>query len=279
MIESTVSLDGKDGLKLFYREHRADPERAKMVIAHGLGEHSGRYGNIVERLAAEGFTIWALDHRGHGQSEGPRGHIVAFENYLDDLRAMVQLCRQEPPRDKKCFLLGHSMGGLIAILFALRFPQMIDGLIVSSPALGLRGKVGGIKSAVGKIMSHVWPGLSLSNGLDASKISHDEEVVRSYMNDKLVHDRVSARWFTEFVSAMEKASESASQLGVPILMQLAGDDHLVDVNASKSFFEKLRLKDKTIHFYDGLYHEIYNEAESQRVKVLNDLEAWLRARV
>ena len=273
--ESTGSFNTQDHLKIFYRKYQANPERARMVIAHGLGEHSGRYGNVVERLLPKGITLWALDHRGHGQSDGSRGHILAFDQYINDLQTMIELSKRELPEGMKCFLLGHSMGGLIVLNFALQHPGMIDGVIVSSPVLGIKVKVPVIKRALGKFMSSIWPGMTLGNEVDASKISHDEAVVRAYENDPLVHDRVSARWFTEFLSAMEEVNRLCSKLQIPILMQVGGDDELVDTDASKTFFENLTLEDKTLYLYDGLYHEIYNEPEDQRDRVLTDLETWL----
>jgi alpha-beta hydrolase superfamily lysophospholipase len=128
-------------------------------------------------------------------------------------------------------------------------------------------------------MSSLWPGLSLNNELDASKISHDDKVVAAYKNDPLVHDRVSARWFTEFLSAMETANKEAQNIIAPVLMQIAGDDHLADADASKSFFERLAAKDKTLHVYDCLYHEVYNERENDRKIVINDLEAWINSHI
>ena len=275
LTESTGSFNTQDNLKIFYRKYQADPERARMVIAHGLGEHSGRYGNVVERLLPKGITIWALDHRGHGQSDGPRGHILTFGQYINDLQTMIEFSKRGLPEGMKCFLSGHSMGGLIALKFALHFPEMIDGMIVSSPVLGIKVEVPAIKRALGKVMSSIWPGMTLGNEVDASKISHDEEVVRAYENDPLVHDRVSARWFTEFLGAMEEVHRLCSKLEVQTLMQVAGDDHLVDADTSKTFFENLTLDDKTLYLYDGLYHEIYNEPEDQRANVLSDLETWL----
>lgn len=277
--ETTGNFTSQDGLKIFYRSYQADNERARLVIAHGLGEHSGRYGNVVERLLPKGITIWALDLRGHGHSDGRQGHVSTFDQYLSELRTMVEIATEGGPDAIKIFLLGHSMGGLVALNFPPRFPEIIDGVIASSPSLGLTVKVPAIKGALGKIMSSIWPSLTLGNELDASKISHDEEVVRAYEKDPLVHDRVTARWFTEFLSAMETTNQLASKIKVPILMQVAGDDHLVSAQSSKTFFEKLDLEDKTLHFYDDLYHEIYNEREDQRAKVLTDLETWLEVHI
>ncbi|MBW2599814.1 MAG: lysophospholipase [Deltaproteobacteria bacterium] len=269
------SFRSADDLKIFYRRYLADSEKARIVIAHGLGEHSGRYDNVVGRLLPMGVSVWAPDHRGHGQSGGRRGHIDSFSQYVEDLRRLVEIARDGMAEDVKIFLLGHSLGGLIALRFAAGFPEMVDGVIISSPVLGVTVDVPVVKAFAGKIMSTLWPTLSLSNELDASKISHDEEVVRAYIDDPLVHNRVSARWFTEFLSAMEAAGRSAPEMEIPLLMQLAGDDHLTSVDASKRFFDALGSVDKTLYIYDGLYHEIYNEITEQKKQVLDDLDGWL----
>ncbi|MBW2059216.1 MAG: lysophospholipase [Deltaproteobacteria bacterium] len=273
--ERTGNFVGHDGLKIFYRQFQAVGERARLVIAHGLGEHSGRYGNVVNRLLPRGISIWIPDHRGHGRSEGKRGHILTFEQYHLDLRLMIESAREGLAEGGKVFLLGHSMGGLIALYLTLQSPELIDGVIVSSPGLGMAIEVPGVKILLGKAMSFLWPGLTMSSALDATKISHDKEVVRAYENDPLVHDRVSVRWFTEFSSAMKTLNQRASEVSVPILMQVAGNDHLVSAQASELFFQKLKVNDKTLYVYEGSYHEIYNESENQKEKALNDLEKWL----
>ena len=272
--ENTATFNGKGGERIFYRTYINDDEKARMVVAHGLGEHSGRYGNVFDAVTKLGFSVWAPDHRGHGKSDGKRGHVMAFEEYIEDLRLLIEIAAKDRG-DKKMVLLGHSMGGLIAITYALRYPETIDALVVSSPALGMVLEVPAIKEALGKFMSKAWPGLTLGNELDAQKISHDAEVVRDYINDPLVHDRVSARWFTEFSGAMETAMRNAPNLKVPVLMQVAGDDHLVNAPSSKEFFGRLAVEDRTLHVYDGNYHENYNEIEERKQTVLTDLTAWL----
>jgi alpha-beta hydrolase superfamily lysophospholipase len=279
MQEKTGTLAGSDGVKIFYRRYAAESERARMVIAHGLGEHSGRYAHVVERLLPRGISIWLPDHRGHGQSEGRRGHVLNFMQYLTDLQSVIKLAREGLPGDRKCFLLGHSMGGLIALHYAQRYPELIDGVLASSPALGMVIEVPAAKKILGSVMSYLWPGLTLGNELDAGKISHDPTVVNAYQNDPLVHDRVSTRLFTELMAAMETVTRQVSTLRVPVLMQVAGDDHLVNARTAEQFFEKLQVPDKTLHVYEGLYHEIYNEPQTQRAKVLNDLENWLEKRI
>jgi len=170
------------------------------------------------------------------------------------------------------------MGGLIVLYFVLQHPDLVDGVIVSSPALGLAVKVPIVKRLLGNLMSKLLPSLTMSNGLDVSMLSHDKEVVRAYADDPLVHDRVSTRWFTEFLRAMHTVNSSAEELKTSILMQLAGNDHLTDMNAAKKFLERVKVKDKALDVYDGLYHEIYNEREELRMKPLGDLANWLRLR-
>jgi len=279
LAEKTGTFAAADGVNIFYRQFAAETEKARLVIAHGLGEHSGRYGNVVERLLPKGFSVWLPDHRGHGKSEGKRGHVLNFMQYLIDLKSMLELAREGMHGGCKCFLLGHSMGGLIAIFYAQRFNDLIDGIVASSPALGMVIEVPGAKKILGSFMSYLWPGLTMGNELDAGKISHDQDVVSSYQHDPLVHDRVSARFFTEMLAAMETVNQQVASLKVPILMQVAGDDHLVNARISKQFFEKLATSDKTLHAYEGLYHEIYNELEGQRKEVLDDLEDWLVERL
>jgi len=270
---------GEGGVKIFYRRYQANPEKARMVIAHGLGEHSGRYGNVVERLLPEGISVWAMDHRGHGRSDGIRGHVFSFYQYMVELSKLVGISSDGIAEGVKLFLLGHSLGGLIALRVAANFPERIDGMIVSSPALGITADIPAAKAFAGRIMSAFFPSFGFANDLDVSKISHDEDVVRAYIDDPLVHGRVSARWFTEFLSAMKAAGDSAPEIKIPLLMQLAGDDHLTNADASANFFEALGSDDKTLHIYKDLYHEIYNEEAEQRKQVLDDLNEWIMKRI
>jgi alpha-beta hydrolase superfamily lysophospholipase len=201
--------------------------------------------------------------------------VLNFAQYLSDLRLTIELVKKDMPDEMPCFLLGHSMGGLIALDFALRHPEHIDGVVASSPGLGLAIEIPPFKKVLGSVMSYVWPGLTMGNELDAAKISRDSKVVSAYEDDPLVHDRISARLFTEFLAAMESVNQQASTLKVPVLMQVAGEDYLVSADSSKRFFEKLTLQDKALCVYDGMYHEIYNSPEDQKERVMGDLEAWL----
>ncbi|MBW1866242.1 MAG: lysophospholipase [Deltaproteobacteria bacterium] len=277
--EKQDTFIGQNGCEIFFRTFSASDERARMVIAHGLGEHSGRYENLIRHLVPMGVSLWIPDFRGHGKSQGKRGHIISFDEYASDLTGMLAIARQGKTENQKMFLLGHSMGGLIALAMAKHSHEMIDGLIVSSPLIGMVIEVPLLKRFMGKVMSSLYPGLSLKNELDPSKISRDGDVVKAYIEDALVHSRVSARWFTETLAAMETVGASLSGLEIPFLMQLAGDDYLVRAASSRTFFERLETRDKTLYEYKTLYHEIYNAPNDQRAKVLTDLAMWLDAHI
>ena len=265
-----------DGLSIFYRHRPATPEKARMVLAHGLGEHSGRYRHVIDRIVDTGISVWAIDHRGHGHSEGKRGHVDSIDQYIADLAKMVDIAKSGMPETMTCFLLGHSMGGLMVLNYAEKHPDAVHAVVASSPGLNPGMKVPVVKGGAAKIISRIWPSLSFDNELDSSKISHDPEVVKAYDNDPLVHGRITARWFTEFMSAMAWTRENAGRIKLPVLMQVAGDDRLVDAPTSRRFFESLTVSDKTLLYYDNLYHEIYNERLEDRNIVLNDLVNWLQ---
>jgi len=210
------------------------------------------------------LAVFALDHRGHGQSAGRRGHVSRFSDYLSDLDALRGRV-SERIRDLPLFLLGHSMGGLIATRYAELYGQGLDGLILSSAALRIEVNEPAIKLALGRLFSKLLPGVTMSNGLDPNHVSRDPEAVRAYVNDPLVHDRVSARWFTEFTAAIEAAQEQAHQLSLPVLVMQSGADRLVAPAGSREFFDRLTVEDKTLKFWEGFFHEMFNEPEKAEV--------------
>ncbi len=276
--ETTDYFKNRDGLTFFYRHYRSENEKRYMVISHGLGEHSGRYLNLVEKLCPMGISIFIHDHRGHGKSHGKTGHIDRFDQYTDDLDAMIDIAAQKTKSDIPMLLLGHSMGGLIALSYAIGTPDKINGLVVSSPLLEPAIKVSPVLRFLSKIMSVISPGMTFSSQVTSEMISHDDATIKQREKDPLVHSRVSARWVTECTRAMESTTSAAKRLALPVLMQVAGKDHLVRAEASKAFFNNLTVEDKSLHIYDDMYHEIYNETRERKELVLNDLLVWIRDR-
>lgn len=276
--EESARFEGSDGITLFFRKYIPRKERFRVVISHGLGEHSGRYKHVVDTLCPMGACLWIHDHRGHGRSQGKRGHINAFNDYLQDLNILIEKARIDRADQLPLLLLGHSMGGLIALSFARQYPRYIDGLILSSPLLGVLNPPSSLLKAFTWIMSMVWPTLSLGNQLDPTLISHDDAEVRAYAQSKRVHDRISARWLARCMAEIEVTGGSADSIKSPILMQIAGDDHMVSAAAAMAYFDKLTVADKTLCHYKDLYHEIYNETRPDREMVLADLSRWVEAR-
>jgi len=273
------AIIGKNKAALYYQTREAKGERARLIIVHGLGEHSGRYQKLIDHLVLRGISVWSYDQRGHGMSDGPRGHTDSFDSYVYDLAEMVTMAAEDKPPDRPLFLLAHSMGGLVAVLYALKYPRAVDGMVLSSPALGLPRAAPPLKAAFGKLMSFLWPRLAVSNELMVDKISHDPAVVQAYKDDPLVHGRISVRWFTAFVEALILANKGADRISTPLFMQIAGDDYLVSPAASQNFFNELPDGDKTIRVYEGYYHEIYNEKSSWRDQTVSDLQDWLDERI
>jgi len=269
---------GSDGTSIFYRRLIPEKPRFRVVVSHGLGEHSGRYGNLAQALCPMGASLWIHDHRGHGRSQGKRGHVSKFKDYVRDLKTMVAMAAAEGEEPLPTLVLGHSMGGLIALSFARQYPETINGLIVSSPLLGVEPPPPTALQVLVRLLSVLWPTLSLSNKLDPTFISHDSDQVDAYVQSSWVHDRITTRWFVQCMAEIQRTVAGPQEIRVPILMQIAGDDHLVDCHASLSFFNALTVSDKTLCYYETLYHEIYNENLPDREKVLADLRQWISER-
>jgi acylglycerol lipase len=244
------------------------------VLIHGLAEHSGRYTHVGEHLAARGWVVHAFDYRGHGRSPGPRVHVDRFDDFLDDTAAVLEAARRRHP-GLTVFLVGHSLGGLIALLYALNRPQGLTGVAVSSPSLGTHPSLrpSRPKSAIARLLSVVAPRTQFRTGLDAGALSHDPEVVRAYAADPLVSHSVSARFYTSVGRAMADAHRKAPRLAVPALVMVSADDAIVDGDATRRWLASAPPGMVEAVFYDGLAHELFNEP--QREDVLARLEQWL----
>lgn len=273
MIHKDGEFTGLGGPRLYWQAWLPDePARAVVVVAHGYAEHGGRYANLAERLVSRGSAVYALDHRGSGRSQGPRGHVGRFSEFVSDLHAFRVRVDAEM-RDRPLFLLGHSMGGLIAVHYLLAYGQGIAGAVLSSPALGLVDPPSRALRWIARVLSVVAPRASFAGNVNPELLSHEPSVAERYAADPLVHRRATARFFVEFQKAMRGAHERAPEIHLPILILQAGDDRLVDPRATHSFAERVGSASKEVRFYPGLYHEIFNETDRDRV--FDDLERWL----
>jgi acylglycerol lipase len=267
---------GVRGLRIQHRTWLpAGPPIGVLVIAHGFAEHGGRYAHVAARLVAEGLAVRAADHRGHGLSEGKRTSVVRFDDYVDDLTTVVEQARTEWA-SRRVILLGHSMGGLIALRLAVRASVPLDGLVVSAPAACPRD-VSKLTLVVGRALSRLAPNTGVLR-LPLNRISRDSTVVDAYDHDPLVfRTPIRARLGTEMLTAMDRVDAGLPGLRTPLLVMQGTADGLVDPGCGPHVYERAGSADKTLKMYDGLWHEIFNEPE--REHVLDDLVTWVRARL
>ena len=271
-----MNFRGEGGGEIFWQSWPA-PEGAAVkgvvVIAHGVSEHSGRYAHVARRLNEAGYDAFALDHRGHGSSEGGSANIGRMSTAVADVGTMIGIARGESS-GPKLFLLGHSMGGAIALEFALERQDELDGLVLSAPAAALEA-ASRFELTAGRALSVVAPNLGVFP-VDASAVSRDPKVVSDYESDPLnYHRKLPARTVAELAGAIERFPERLPGLTLPVLVMVGTADRLVPPDASRMVAERAGSADKRLIEYDGLYHEILNEPEQD--KVMDDLVAWLDA--
>lgn len=247
--------------------------RGVVLIVHGLGEHAWRYDPLAQRLNEWGFAVRAYDQRGHGESGGEPGVLPQDDQLLFDLAEVVDDTRRHIAEPWSCplILLGHSMGGLVASTFVQRNMAPVDALVLSSPALD--AGISPLMKRVIRLLYRVAPNLTLSNRLDARRISHSEAVVQAYQKDKLVHDRISARLATFIDSNGPRVVAAAPRWHVPTLLMYAGADALVRPDGSRAFGAVAPREKVTVQAFEGLYHEIFNETDPS--PVYGCLRQWL----
>lgn len=268
--------EGRLAGDVFYRHWQpAQTPRAVVLLAHGLGEHSGRYQAFAEVLCGRGYAVVAPDHPGHGRSPGHRAHIAHFPAFfppLDSLRASI--ARWYP--DLPCFLVGHSMGGLIAASYLLQRQQAFAGAALSGAALGVAEKPPALMLWLNTLLAFIWPTAGALQ-LDATQVSRDPAVVQAYLDDPLVHSgKASARLVRELFREMSAVQARAGELTLPLLVMHGEADSMTDPGGSRRLHAAAGTDDKTLRLYPGLYHEIFNEPE--RLEVLADLVAWMDER-
>lgn len=275
--ESHGYIEGVGRLRLHYRAWETARPAAALMVLHGLGEHSGRYESLARTMCAYGFSTYALDLRGHGSSEGRRGHARSFEHILQDVdrfrREVQGLIDPETP----LFLVGHSMGGLIALRYLEEFEAPFRGAVVISPWLATALPIPRWKSLLASAMTKVLPALPFAAGIQAEDLTSDASIVRAYRDDPLVHDTITPRLFTEISHSMGLAMQRAERIRVPMLLLLAGSDRLVDTERSLAFSRALPRDLVTTRVFPDAYHEILNEVN--RASVFAEIRSWITARL
>jgi alpha-beta hydrolase superfamily lysophospholipase len=272
-IEETVTVT--DGLRLYLRRSEVASARGEVLIAHGFGEHSGRYGALTDHLTSHNYSVTAYDHRGHGLSDGLPGHVESFDEYDDDLKRLIASVRARN-QSRPLFLIGHSMGGLIALRYLARTNGTINGAVISAPLIKVAVPVPAHKLMIARVGAWMAPRFRLDNEINPAHLSRDPEVGRAYAADPLVNRKVSTKWFAEATRAMQEVARWAPQIKTPILVMHGTEDRLASVDATKRLFENIGSSDKELVIYSGFYHELFNEPEKQQV--FERVTEWLEKR-
>lgn len=265
---------GVGGLEIYWQAWLpAGTPRAIVTIAHGGAEHGGRYAWTAGQLTARGYAVYAIDHRGHGRSGGPRAYVDRVDNAVADLHTLDAIARERHP-GLEVFLLGHSMGGLIALAYALRFQDELAGLVLSAPLAVIEANPA--TRFASRVLSAAAPRLPVYK-IDGTTVSRDPAVVRDYDSDPLNHrGMLPARTVGELAATVATFPDRLPELRLPILTVYGSGDRLVDNAGSQLVDERAGSGDNTLIAYDGLYHEVLNEPE--RDQVIADVAGWIDAR-
>lgn len=248
--------------------------KAIVCLVHGLGEHTGRYAHAGKALTEAGYALFGFDLRGHGQSGGPRGYFPSLQTVLNDIHNFVHFQRQNHPR-LPLFIYGHSLGGLLTLTYVLQHPEGVQGVIVTGAALRSALQEQKAKVTLVKALGSILPALSLKSELETAGLSHDAAVVQAYINDPLVHDKVSLGLGKAGLDAIEVCFARASAFKPPLLIMHGGADRITYPSGSEDFarLASQTNHDVTLKIWDGLYHEIHNEP--QQAEVFKVMIEWL----
>jgi alpha-beta hydrolase superfamily lysophospholipase len=278
---------GYQGLELFLQSWQnskdTPPSRGTLVITHGMGEHSECYHHTAEALVAMGWTVVSWDLRGHGRSEGKRGYIADFGQYALDLGFFLRHLKNADKLAGPFALIGHSMGGLITLRHLLN--ELNEGMssptphavTLSSPLLGVALAVPVVKDLAAKFLYRVIPSITLFNEIKYEDLTRDPVFLKSYASDTLRHDKISPGIYLGMLENMALVKEQASRIQLPMLVQAAGEDKVVSLQAIREFFPILGSKEKSLIVYEGSYHEIFNDLD--RSQVYKDLDVFLTQQV
>jgi alpha-beta hydrolase superfamily lysophospholipase len=275
MSEITQNLIAKDGLTLFTRAWPIETPKGVIALIHGFGEHSGRYTHVAEFFNKNGYSVYALDNRGHGKSEGKRGHAPKYDAYLDDIETFLEFVTSKAS-SAPLFLYGHSMGGNLVLNYVLRRKPVLKGLIVSGPWIQLAFEPKPILITLGKLMRSVFPGFSQDSGLAQEHISKDPTVVEAYKNDPLVHGFITASASIGILEAAAFLNNFSGAMPVPTLLMHGAEDKLTSQPASEAFAHRVS-GPITYKKWDGMYHEIHNEPS--KLEVFNYILGWMERNV
>ncbi|MDI1451786.1 alpha/beta hydrolase [Polyangium sp. 6x1] len=268
------TFEGKGGLKIFMRSWRPGTPRAVVVLVHGFKAHSGLYEWTAEQLVEHGFSVFALDHRGHGRSEGERLYVDKFSDYVEDVHTLVRLAKSREP-GLPVFLLGHSAGGVISSIYTLEHGEELAGFICESFAHEVPAP--DFALAILKGLSHIVPHAHVLK-LNDDDFSRDKSFVEQMKNDPLIERAgYPTQTVAEMVRADERLKREFPQITLPVLILHGTEDRVTVPHGSQLFHEKAGSKDKTLKLYEGHFHDLL--ADVGKEGVLRDIVEWMTARM
>lgn len=260
-------------VKLYYQRWKPEEEpRAVVAIVHGVGEHSGRYQNLVGPITDNGYALYGFDLRGHGRSPGQRVYINNWAEYRNDLGAFVKFIQAQEP-GKEIFLYCHSLGSIIGLDYVLNTPQGVKGAIFSGTPFESSGAVKPLLITMANIMSRIVPRFSMNLGLDITALSRDEAVVSGYANDPLVSRQATARFGTEYLKTTAWTREHIGELKLPTFFIHGENDRIAVAQAVSEAVKNVTLAEKSLIVYPGGFHEPHNDYGYARV--IGNVTEWL----
>lgn len=262
-----------DGIQIYAYDWSCDPARAVIALVHGLGEHVHRYEHLAKWCNARQMALVGYDRRGHGQSGGKRGHTPRYGAWLDEVAQLLVEVELRYP-DIPVFLYGHSMGGNLVLNYVLRRHPTISGVIATAPHIRLAFTPNPVTVALGKLMRRLAPGFTQPNGLETEALSRDRAVVEKYIEDPLVHDRLTAAAGIGLLEAARWLDTYRGNFPLPLLLMHGGADRITSPEGTKAFTERVG-GEVSLKIWDGFYHEIHNEPEHEQV--LAWATDWLKA--
>ncbi|MHA1975885.1 MAG: alpha/beta hydrolase [Candidatus Hodarchaeales archaeon] len=263
----------REGIDIFYQVWRPEGTPKGIVqLVHGLAEHAGRYMNVVNAIVPEGYIVYGDDHQGHGRSGGKSGFVKSINEFVFDQREFTDVIREKEGKKLPLFLLGHSMGSIISIIYAAEYPDEFTGLILSGTGAAVGEGVNWFTLFLARTMSILLPKFTIKNEL-SDGVSRDPAVKEAYNTDPYVLKKITARLGNEIFKGLKIIEKRISDIKMPILAQKGGKDPLI-IDTEK-LFANVTAEDSTLKVYPELYHEVYNELEVDRKVVLSDLKEWL----
>lgn len=249
--------------------------RATILMVHGLGEHIGRYEAVAHQLLSMGFAVRGYDHVGHGLSGGRRGDLPQAQRLLEDLGQVIDATRRLPGRAQQpLILLGHSMGGLVVARAVADALRPVEGLIMSSPALAANPNP--LQKLLLATLPRWFPHLCVDNGLDARQVARSAQAVQAYLQDPLVHRKISAGLAHWILTEGPRTVAQAATWTLPTLLLYAGHDRLVDPQGSARFAAQAPPSVVQSQVFEAMYHEIFNDPQVDQVFAV--LKHWLTQR-